>query len=235
MDENNTIEEKLLKSYYIILCLIAFKQSTSEDKRDSDLQYIFNLMALKPTEQNSSRQHNQYRGVTVDELTSILSGVFGYWHIILNDFVTRKALSHLLKEGLIEEQTVEGKYYYFISESLFKDFVIDCTGFYWDIQFRYRIMWQTIRPPKYKERMFFNLFYKDDINKSIEHFKSMLRQKKLDPNYKKLIKQNKDLVDTFDNSLNERYKNIKRNYSELFERYPALVNIVLDVFYPKFI
>jgi DNA-binding PadR family transcriptional regulator len=233
--EDNSISEKLKKCYYIILSLIAFRQNQAENKGDFELQHIFNLMALKSEHSNYFDQNKNSYGITIDELISKLSGIFGYWHIVMNSYVMRKALTYLEKEGLVEERVIKGTSYYSLTNSIFKDFVIDCTGFFWNIQLRSRIKWQTISPPTPREKMFFDLFYGKDSNKSIENFKIALKQKKLDPNYKAIVKQNKDIISTLDNGLDEHYRMINRKYSTFLEEYPALGEIILEVFYPQYL
>ena len=122
-------EERKKQIFYIILCVLAFYQKLKEyGTEDHYPMDFFETMALLPLSLNHPIEI-ECQGLTVKDLSEPMRGVFGYWHLVLNETALRNALDILKTEKLIEE-IADGKLSYFVlANNRMKDFIFDVLNF----------------------------------------------------------------------------------------------------------
>ena len=72
-------------------------------------------------------------------------------------------------------------------------------------------------------------------NENIARFHVIFKQNQLRKDRKSLIEQNKSIIDSLDNAINEHHNLLLSKYSDIFDENDVLVNTILDVFYPNFL
>lgn len=232
----DNIEERKKQSYYIILCVLAFYQKLRGYGTDNHYpRDFFETMALLPLTLNHPWEA-KCPGLTVMDLLEPMRGIFGYWHLIIDEFTMNSALDALKSEKLIEEIVYDKQSYFVLSNNRIKDFIFDCTKFYPLIQFRLNIEWNTLNRPKPNEMAYFEIFHtKMTRNEKITHFQDIYKNNKSRKDRTSSIADNRLIVDSLDNEIDEHHNLLLIKYSDIFNKHLVLANTILDVFYPIFL
>ena len=105
---------------------------------------------------------------------------------------------------------------------------------------RFIFFWRTISNPRDKDskmeerRLMEIMFDKQSINEEILNLKKTLKENKEKSNYKGIKRKKQELIDCMDYAVYKNIKQLENKYSELYIKYSSIVNMILDIYYPRF-
>jgi hypothetical protein len=209
------IREIKIRIYYKILCTIAIKPP---------------LLVVTP-------EYENYPGVTIKELSNEFTSVLEYWYIKLSVRIIKEALIFLENKGLVKKIKIDNEYRYILAYDELKDFVMECMEIFKTlVTIRYMYLWRVIRRPRLEERRIYEMFWnKDLIKQELAKLNEIRIGNKKSPKYRELKKEKKEWVDNFDFNIYHKFKQLENKYSVLFDKYPTITNLILDVYYPQFL
>lgn len=221
LNYNDTITDNLFQERSIIIFLIICNLATKGK------YLIFDIDDCKAE-----------RGITAKEVSKLYGGSLGFDFTKITEEEVAKLMDLLYDEGIIQkcDKTIADSNRFFISNKDLNEFIKELVGVFENRIFpRFILYWKNIRPPKPYERLFFQIHYGEKVKEKILRFQNILSQNKRKGIYKKNLGYWKYSMDLWDLDLKVQMDQIRNKHSNLIEKYPAISNILIEIFYPHFL
>lgn len=176
-------------------------------------------------------------GITIKEIREYYGGTFGFSPYWLEEEKIVKVISLLLKEGIIQRSVKSSTAdRFFVSNTELSNFINELIEIYQVYVFpRFFMYWRHIRSPRVKERIFFEIHYGNKVNQKITNLQDFLKEKKTKTIFKKNVADLKFKMYLWDSDIKKVFSELLNKYSEVIKKYTSITNILLEIFYPKFL